>query len=204
MLARDVALLHGDLQESIARILTRLEVSGVVAAAASSRFHALVDAWTTLRETSAELSQALVSLSRVLDGVAGDSDEASTVATDLVQWGLSAIGGGVLGNVGYDMLKTMVRIRGVERVAQDTDLGGQTAVLAKLALQARCAELDLRIPSSDELHVASSEELTGRTRVVLRAEDGSSAEVSIAHGGGPVQVLIRGPEGGTLFRRSTS
>ena len=69
----------------------------------------------------------------------------SVTGRDAAIWIASAFGSGVLGNVSYDLLKA-VAFRRRSRLPM-TPLGPhQASKIAILAVQARCAELGIRVP----------------------------------------------------------
>jgi len=90
--------------------------------------------------------------------------------TDFV---LVALTSGVIGNVGYDLIKAALRawrrpkVRLPERARDMRD----AVLLAVLATQARCAQVDLPSPSLDELEVIVCERQPDRWRVELRRVD---------------------------------
>lgn len=91
-------------------------------------------------------------------------------ATDFV---LLALSSGVIGNVGYDLIKAAWRawrrpkVRLPERARDMRD----AVLLAVLATQARCAQVDLPSPALDDLEVLECARRPDHWRVELRRAD---------------------------------
>ncbi|HEY2671314.1 MAG TPA: hypothetical protein VGJ07_13210 [Rugosimonospora sp.] len=94
-----------------------------------------------------------------------------------------ALSSGVIGNVGYDLIKAALhvwrrpKVRLPERARDMRD----AVLLAVLATQARCAQVDLPSPSLDDLEVIECERRPDRWRVELRRID----REGYLHGGRP-------------------
>jgi hypothetical protein len=100
--------------------------------------------------------------------------------TDFVLMSLSS---GVIGNVGYDLIKAALRawrrpkVRLPERARDMRD----AVLIAVLATQARCAQVDLPSPVLDDLEVTECERQPDRWRIELRKVD----RTVYLHGGRP-------------------
>lgn len=90
--------------------------------------------------------------------------------TDFV---LVALASGVIGNVGYDLLKATLRWWRRPRVrlpARALDMR-DAVLLAVLATQARCAQVELPVPALDDLEAVGCERQPDHWRVELRRVD---------------------------------
>jgi hypothetical protein len=90
--------------------------------------------------------------------------------TDFV---LIALSSGVIGNVGYDLVKAALRQwhRPKVRLPQRARDMRDAVLLALLATQARCAQVDLPVPALDDLEALECQRLADRWRVELRRVD---------------------------------
>jgi hypothetical protein len=81
-----------------------------------------------------------------------------------------ALASGIIGNIGYDAIKAALRAwrRPRLRLPQRARDMHDAALVAVLATQARCAQVDLPVPALEELEVVQCERLTDRWRVELR------------------------------------
>jgi hypothetical protein len=77
---------------------------------------------------------------------------------------------GIIGNIGYDVLKATLRAwrRPRLRLPQQARDMRDAALVAVLATQARCAQVDLPVPTLEELELVQCKRLADRWRVVLR------------------------------------
>jgi len=88
-----------------------------------------------------------------------------------------ALASGIIGNLGYDAVKAALGAwrRPKPRLPQQARGMRDAALVAVLATQARCAQIDLPVPTVEELEVVGCERQTDRWRVELRrAERGRS------------------------------
>lgn len=75
---------------------------------------------------------------------------------DLFAWVLSAVASGVLGNAAYSAVRHAytARRKKLQVPSHNTARVEENYLLAKLAVQARCAEIDWQVPRFEDLHDA--------------------------------------------------
>jgi hypothetical protein len=104
---------------------------------------------------------------------AGDGTKDTIAPLRVPDFVLAALASGVIGNLGYDLIKAMLkawrrpRVRLPEQARDVRD----AVLIAMLATQARCAQVGLPMPGLGDLEATECQRLPDRWRVELRRRD---------------------------------